>query len=376
MGNPLDYYNDFTYHWEGRELRTALSSDGLIVFMYNEDGTRFLKNHDGFQTDYYYDGTRLIAEKNQNETIIYIYDDYGSVIGMQYRLTTYAEDVWDVYWFERNLQGDVVAVYNTVGEKLISYTYDAWGNFTTTYYNNGASTTAIKNPFRYRGYYYDQDLGLYFVGVRYYDPVTGRWINPDSALYHSMLGYNMFVYCNNNPVNFCDPTGQNAEVLKNVWQLLGALPLVDGPLPVGDIALIALATISTIVAVVDAIEWVSQNISDEDADAPKSITEPEGEREVDEDGHPVVKPGEQPTEEDGYIPPKGGAVKGKTKDGQVGWKDKNGNIWVPAPTGTKSGHGGGHWDVNSPKGGYTNVYPGGNTRGGQKPYPRIPIFRR
>jgi hypothetical protein len=79
---------------------------------------------------------------------------------MQYHASTYAQNVWDTYWFEKNLQGDIVAVYNTSGTKLVSYIYDAWGNTTVTYSNGGASTTAVKNPFTYRGYYYDSDLGL------------------------------------------------------------------------------------------------------------------------------------------------------------------------------------------------------------------------
>ena len=32
------------------------------------------------------------------------------------------------------------------------------------------------NPFRYRGYVYDSETGLYYLKSRYYDPVTGRCI--------------------------------------------------------------------------------------------------------------------------------------------------------------------------------------------------------
>ena len=67
-------------------------------------------------------------------------------------------------------------------------------------------------------------------------------------------------------------------------------------------------------------------------------------------------------------------MKAKTKDGKVGWKDKNGNIWVPAPTDSPQGHSGGHWDVPSPSGGYFNVYPGGKIRGGKAPFPKIKIY--
>lgn len=61
--------------------------------------------------------------------MLYIYDAEGAPVGMQYRNQTYAPEIFDVYWFEKNLQGDVVAVYDEDGDKLISYAYDAWGNF-------------------------------------------------------------------------------------------------------------------------------------------------------------------------------------------------------------------------------------------------------
>ena len=117
---------------------------------------------------------------------------------MQYRNESYAEGVFDTFWFEKNLQGDVVAIYNNAGVKLASYIYDAWGNFTVTYTNGGATTAAQYNPFTYRSYYYDDDLGLYYLNSRYYDSNTGRFINADGQLNDSLLGYNLFAYCGNN----------------------------------------------------------------------------------------------------------------------------------------------------------------------------------
>ena len=126
---------------------------------------------------------------------------------MQYRNESYAEGVFDTFWFEKNLQGDVVAIYNNAGVKLASYIYDAWGNFTVTYTNGGATTAAQYNPFTYRSYYYDDDLGLYYLNSRYYDSHTGRFINADGQLNDSLLGYNLFAYCGNNPVMYTDPEG-------------------------------------------------------------------------------------------------------------------------------------------------------------------------
>ena len=143
--------------------------------------------------------------------VVYIYDADGTPIGMQYHHNSYFHRQYDVYWFEKNLQGDVVAVYDEDGDKLISYAYDAWGNFATTYHNGcTASHNANLNPFRYRGYYYDAETGLYYVSSRYYDPEIGRWINADGQLTtgSDLTGLNLFAYCGNNPVNRIDPTGE------------------------------------------------------------------------------------------------------------------------------------------------------------------------
>ena len=84
---------------------------------------------------------------------------------------------------------------------------------------------ALYNPLRYRGYVYDRETGLYYVSSRYYNPEIGRWINADGALSEiggNILGYNLFAYCFNNPVNMNDSTGE--------WQkwLSGALNVVSG----------------------------------------------------------------------------------------------------------------------------------------------------
>ena len=83
---------------------------------------------------------------------------------MMYRATS-ANATWQTFWYEKNLQGDVVAVYDNNGVKQVSYIYDAWGNTTITTHVSG--TAASKNPIRYRSYYYDSDIGLYYLGTRW-----------------------------------------------------------------------------------------------------------------------------------------------------------------------------------------------------------------
>ena len=73
----------------------------------------------------------------------------------------------------------------------------------------GNMELAVNNPFRYRGYYYDVESGLYYLNSRYYDPQTGRFINADELFDNGVgiLGYNMYSYCINNPINMVDDDG-------------------------------------------------------------------------------------------------------------------------------------------------------------------------
>ena len=66
------------------------------------------------------------------------------------------------------------------------------------------------NPLRYRGYFYDPETGFYYLNSRYYDPATRRFISADMGFDEgaSFTGFNLYVYCANNPVNFYDPTGE------------------------------------------------------------------------------------------------------------------------------------------------------------------------
>ena len=115
-----------------------------------------------------------------------------------------------LFYYLYNLQGDVVAIVRaTTGQVVAKYSYDAWGKCTVT--NATGYTIGDKNPFRYRGYYYDTETGFYYVSSRYYDPEIGRFINADDTEYlgadGSVLSYNLFAYCMNNPVNRFDVDG-------------------------------------------------------------------------------------------------------------------------------------------------------------------------
>ena len=214
IGNPLRYYNgsSYTFGWEGRRLVSALTSGKSMSFTYNEEGLRVTKTVNGETTHFIYDGSLLIAEYNNSAIIVYIYDAAGSPIGFKVKSLNTSFDVWNVFWYDKNLQGDVVAVYNSAGTKLVSYTYNAWGIPTTSIldiHNMQEGVLANSSNILYRGYYYDSDLGMYYLQSRYYDANIGRFISSDGAIGQigNVQGANMFAYCFNNPMNMSDPTG-------------------------------------------------------------------------------------------------------------------------------------------------------------------------
>ena len=232
VGNPTTY-NGYTLEWNGRKLMEMSMNVGqfLYTFAYNADGIRTVKTNGSTIHHYTLNGSQIVTEtwttksssgaETPNHFLVYLYDENGAPVGLQYRNKSDAKNVFYTYYFEKNLQGDIIAIYTENGTKIGSYTYDAWGNCTVS--TESGTTTSQKrivrtlNPFRYRGYYYDTDTGLYYLQSRYYNPQWGRFLNADYAEVMSDNGSlsdkNLFVYCDNNPVMRKDEDGEFWNIL-------------------------------------------------------------------------------------------------------------------------------------------------------------------
>ena len=221
IGNPSNGGNG-ALTWEGRRLKSYVNASGQrLTYDYNADGIRVSTEHyDGMsrvtmRTEYVLNGTQITQETmyrdgEEEYTFVYIYDENGSPVAYKFRRASYAEGEYDLYFYEKNLQGDVIGIYDETGTKVVEYIYNAWGEVTTKYLTTQSLTALYQNPLRYRGYYYDSITGFYYVSSRYYDPEIGRWLNADgqiSGVGGDIRGYNLFAYCFNNPVNMSDPTG-------------------------------------------------------------------------------------------------------------------------------------------------------------------------
>lgn len=115
--------------------------------------------------------------------------------------------------------GDITDIANSNGEVVASYEYDPWGKVTSVSGSN--LEIANLNPFRYRSYYYDSDIQMYYLQSRYYDPEVGRFINCDDVNYigysDTANSYNAFAYCENDPVNSWNYNGNLAFRLRWQW---------------------------------------------------------------------------------------------------------------------------------------------------------------
>lgn len=200
-GNPLSYRDGMSFEWEnGRILKNINTSDKAVQMSYDSNGMRTQKSVDGVKTNYYYDSNKnLIALVKGNDTLLFYYDSDGSATSFSYNGT--------MYFYVKNLQGDVIRIIDLAGTEVASYVYDAWGNIKDT---KGEPTIREINPIRYRGYVYDTETSLYYLQSRYYDPFTGRFLNADiycDTGTSTPLSTNMFAYCENNPISNADEGG-------------------------------------------------------------------------------------------------------------------------------------------------------------------------
>ena len=195
LGNPSVYRGKAVSWSNGRRMMsyggTALTYDGL--------GRRLSKGN----ITYTYDGSNRVIK--QSDGLEFLYDNDGVAAVVQGENT---------YLYRKDAQGNICALLDSNGGVVVKYIYDAWGNHAVVDADGNDITDeghiGNKNPYRYRGYYYDADLKLYWLQTRYYDPETGRFVTIDDISYldpETINGLNLYAYCGNNPVMNVDPTG-------------------------------------------------------------------------------------------------------------------------------------------------------------------------
>ena len=214
IGNPL---NDGTwsYEWQaGRQLKRMSAKGKALTFQYDHNGLRTQKmvEADWYPetTNYYLHGKLLThmtvdyrdtSEAAHQDVMHFFYDAQSRPAKVSYNGT--------VYTYIHNLQGDVVGLLDNSGNLVVEYKYDAWGKAISTT-GSLAATLGKRNPFRYRGYIYDEETGLYYLRSRYYNPAVGRFVNADTLIgeLNELFAHNSFAYCMNAPAQCKDSDGQ------------------------------------------------------------------------------------------------------------------------------------------------------------------------
>lgn len=214
MGNATMYNGETSssadnLEWtQGRKLERGTLNGNSFYYGYDTNGMRYKKTVNGNETEYYLDGTRIVAENRKTASgdnlIYYLYDMMG-LSGMIYN--------GEPYYYEKNTLGDIIGIRDKTGNLVANYEYDAWGNSLTK-----TGTMADINPFRYRGYYYDNETGFYYLQTRYYDPTIRRFINADNyellpVLAKTLGQLNLYAYANNNPLMNVDMSGEGIVAL-------------------------------------------------------------------------------------------------------------------------------------------------------------------
>ena len=141
----------------------------------------------------------------------------------------------ETYFYHTNARGDVVALSDSTGAVVNTYTYDPWGTLL-------AASETVENPYRYASYRYDEATGLSYCWNRYYAPELARFLTRD--IYPGELSYpvtmNPYLHCGGDPVNAVDPSGMSS--LDVVTGVLGAvLGLAGGIAAAAELPVIAAA---------------------------------------------------------------------------------------------------------------------------------------
>ena len=199
IGNPLTD-GTWTYQWQaGRQLKQMTKSGTTIQFKYDHNGLRVGKVVNGTETKYMLHGKLVTHLTVGSDNLHFFYDAQGRPAKVSYNGV--------IYTYIHNLQGDIVGLLDNSGALVVEYKYDAWGKPIATT-GSLAATLGKRNPFRYRGYVYDEETELYYLRSRYYKPLVGRFMNADV-----LVCQNVFCYASGSPLNLGDSSGMSSEAI-------------------------------------------------------------------------------------------------------------------------------------------------------------------
>ena len=211
---PINY-DGWNYTYKGKRLKEVTKNNNkTITYLYDDLGfitkKTIQESNNTYIINYFYDDNKLITEIKDNIRNDYIYDEYDELYG-------FIQNNTNIYYYVRDYIGNILGIVDNSGDLKVKYNYDAYGNIISI------TGESMYNPFRYKGYYYDNDIEMYYCHNRFYNPKWRRWLTPDSPNYLNIdtpSGMNLFIYCNNNPVMYSDGEGNFPGIITAM--LIGA----------------------------------------------------------------------------------------------------------------------------------------------------------
>ena len=206
-----------TYTWQMGSQLAKVTGDGLeAAYTYDASGIRTSKTVNGMKTEYLTAGSRILAEKKNGTWQHYLYDGGGQLTAMTYK----GKD----YYFIRDNLRVITGLVDSEGKAVVNYRYNSWGKLLSIT-GSMAESLGKDNPYRYKGYYYDEETGMYYLKNRYYDPEICRFISADDVTVMidspmSLGDKNLYAYSDNDPINKKDEDGDLPQFV--VMGLVGA----------------------------------------------------------------------------------------------------------------------------------------------------------
>ena len=187
----------YTYSWTKGSLLEKVTGDGLeAVYTYDASGIRTSKKVNGITTEYLTAGGSVLSEKKNGVWQHYLYDGSGQLTAIRYKGADY-------YYIRDGLMS-ITGLVDANGTAVVNYRYDSWGMLTGIT-GSMAGTLGKDNPYRFKGYYYDEETGMYYLKSRYYQPEICRFISADEPELTritpmALTDKNLYAYCDNNPI--------------------------------------------------------------------------------------------------------------------------------------------------------------------------------
>ncbi len=197
----------FDYDGLGCLRRVATASGNMVRETLSDyQGNRLRQiNGDGTQTIYVSSSYQIVRSAQGVSSVVkQLLDDRGAASTIKTSATR------DIVYCRRDHKANTTDIFGFNGTIIESYSYSGYGQ---PHMISGANAVGA----RYEQRQWDDLVGLYYFGARYYDPFIGRFLTPDTQIGGTLMQadvLNRFAFELNNPINNVDLTGHS---IRDMW---------------------------------------------------------------------------------------------------------------------------------------------------------------